>query len=193
MVALGVCGQPALASDEDTAPGGPRVHMTTVDHYVPGTPDAAAALIAGPVAWGYPPPVNGPPGSWPCFAPNAPCTSDPAGGLLVGIPVQYWPISGSANCTMVACGQIYAMYQTTTASGTVAVSIIITQKATTGSTTIFKYSNANVGSAAASQIGVVSLTGVQLMSTAVPGNATITVTTKVGASTVKGAAIVSLM
>lgn len=189
IVVVGVCGQPALAQDEDTAMESPQVHMATVDRYVPGTPDTAAALLAGLVAWGYPPPVNGPPPSWPCFAPNAPCSSDPAGGLLVGIPVQYWPISGTTNCTMVPCGQIYALYQTTTASGTVGVTITIKQS----TTTIFSYANKNVGSASANQIGILNLTGVQLMNTAIAGSATISVTTSVGQSKVTGKAIVNLM
>ena len=163
--------------------------MTTMDHMAQGiSPNATAGVFVGMTGWALPPVSAGPPASWPCFAPNAPCTSDPAGGLLIGIPLQQWPISGSTNCTLVACGQIFSTYETTTGKGSVSISITIKQ----GATTIFSFSQSKIGTIAANQIGIVDLTGVQLDATAVAGNATITVTTTVGKAKVTGTAVVVL-
>src|SRR6202161_3784710 len=171
IVAFGVSGQQALAQDDDA-----NVYITLTDHWVMGvTPDAAAAVLAGPVAFVVPPPSAGPPPSWPCVTPPRPCTSDPAGGILIGIPLQQWPISGTTNCTTVVCGQIMAMFETTTGTGAVTATITITQ----GTTTI--YSKAAKGkTATANQVGVISVTGIQFATTAVAGAATVTVTPTVG-------------
>jgi len=181
MLALGVSRQQALAQDDDANLS--NVHVTLSDHWVPGaTPDTAAALLAGPVGLVAPPPSAGPPPSWPCFAPNSPCSSDPAGGLLIGLPLQQWPISGSTNCTTVPCGQIMAMFETTTATGSIGMTITIKQ----GTTTIYSKSVHKLGTAAANQVGVVDVTGIQFATTAVAGAATVTVTTTVGTAKVSG-------
>jgi hypothetical protein len=181
----GVGGQLAMANEG--APG-PQAHLTTIARPADVVPSATAVVFQGMTAWTLPPASAGPPPSWPCFAPNAPCTADPAGGLLIGIPLQQWPISGTTNCTLVACGQIISTYQTTTGTGSVGVTITIKQ----GTTTIFSFSKTKLGTASANEIGIVDLTGVQLDTTAVAGNATITVTTTVGKSKVTGTATVVL-
>jgi len=174
---VGLSPQRALAQDDANLS---NVHVTLTDNEALGVaPDAAAAVLAGPVGFVLPPPVAGPPPSWPCIAPNAPCTSDPAGGILIGLPLQQWPISGTTNCTLVPCGQIMAMFETTTGKGSVSFSVSIKQ----GTTTIYSKSFSKVATAKANQVGVVDVTGVQFDTTAVAGAATVTVTTAVGSST----------
>jgi len=102
--------------------------------------------------------------------------------MLMGLPLQQWPISGATNCTLVPCGQIQALFQTTTGQGAISFSINIKQ----GTTTIFNQSFPNVGTAAAHQVGVVDLTGVQLGANSVAGPATITVATTIGSNHVSG-------
>jgi hypothetical protein len=186
-MALGVSGQQALAQD---AANLGNVHVTLTDHWVPGeTSDATAAVLAGPVGFVAPPPVEGPPASWPCFAPNAPCSSDPKGGMLIGLPLQQWPISGATNCTTEPCGQIMAMFETTTGTGAVSFTVTITQ----GATTIYTITGTQVETAKAHQVGVVDVTGVQFDATAKAGAATVTVTTTVGKTKVTGKTIIYLM
>jgi hypothetical protein len=171
-----MCAKQALAEEGQIA-------LKTYDLRVPATnPDAAGPVVQGPVAFGLPPVSAGPPPSWPCFAPNAPCSSDPAGGLLVGIPEQVWPISGTTNCTQVACGQIFSLYETTTGSGSVSVTVSIAQ----GTTVIYKKTAKNLGTAGPNQIGIVDVTGIKFATTAVAGSAVITVTTTVGTNKVSG-------
>jgi len=171
IVAMGLSGQLALAEDNDAPTG-----------------DATAALLAGPVAFVVPPPSNGPPPSWPCVAPAAPCTTDPKGGLLMGVPLQEWPISGTTNCTMVKCGQIMAMYQSTTATGAAKATISIKQ----GTTTIFSGA-AKCTTAVANTVGYCYLSGIQFMTTAIAGAATVTVSTTVGTTKVSGKTTIYLM
>jgi hypothetical protein len=188
IVALGVSVQQAPAQDDDASLG--NVHLTLTDHWVPGAvPEAAATVLAGPVGFVVPPPVSGPPPSWPCIAPKAPCSSDPAGGILIGLPLQQWPISGSTNCTAVPCGQIMAMFETTTGTGAISFTVTIKQ----GTTTIYSKSSGKVGTAKAHQVGVVDVTGVQFDTTAVAGAATVTVTTTVGTAKVSGKTTIYLM
>ena len=184
IVAFSVSAEQALAQDDDA-----NVYITLTDHWVMGvTPDAAAAVLAGPVAFVAPPPSAGPPPSWPCITPKAPCTSDPVGGILIGLPLQQWPISSTTNCTTVVCGQIMAMFETTTGTGAVTANITIKQ----GTTTI--YSKAAKGKAAtANQVGVISVTGIKFATTAVAGAATVTVTTTVGTTKVAGKTTIYLM
>lgn len=172
-IALGTSGQ-AMASKPTVS-----VTMKDVRNPMPAGPNVTAPAIVGVTAFGLPPQTAG---AFPCFGPNAPCTGDPAGGLLVGIPIQYVPISGTTNCTTVPCGQAYQTFQTTTGHGKLGLTITIKQ----GTTTIFTFHNANVGTAAANQIGIVDLNGLQLDTTAVAGNAIMTITTKVGTKSLTG-------
>jgi len=130
----------------------------------------------------------------PCFAPTAPCTADPAGGVNVGYPLPFWPINGSGtgttcnNVTLQACGQIDSFIETNTGKGKVGAKITITQ----GTTTIFTYSNTDIGTAKAGEIIAVSVAGIQLDATAVAGTAVITVVTTVGKATSTGKATIVL-
>jgi hypothetical protein len=188
VVAFGVSGQQALAQGDDATLS--NAHVTLTDHWVPGvSSDALAAVLAGPVGFVVPPPSEGPPPSWPCIAPTAPCSSDPAGGMLIGLPLQQWPISGTTNCTAVPCGQIMATFETTTGTGAISFTVTITQ----GTTTIYSMSSGKIGTAKAKQVGVVDLTGVQFDTTAVAGAATVTVTTTVGKTKVSGKTTIYLM
>jgi hypothetical protein len=179
VVAFGVGARQAWAADDDSAKAG--IILTDHDDAPDVNPLAAAAALAGPVGWVSFPPTVGPPPSWPCIAPASPCTTDPKGGILIGVPLQQWPISGTTNCTTEECGQIMAMFETTTGTGAVSAAITIVQ----GTTTI--YSTTVSGTTAkAKQIGVVYVTGVQLDTTAKAGAATLTVTTTIGTTKVSG-------
>ena len=120
IVAFGVCGQPAQAQDIQVREG-THDSMTAVDHWVPNASPDATALAQGPVLWddGYQVP--------PCFGPNAPCSSDPAGGVNVGYPIPFWSISGTSSCKKLACGEIDSFTETTSASGAVSATITIRQ------------------------------------------------------------------
>jgi hypothetical protein len=188
IVAFGVCGQPAQAQDIAVR-NGTHASLISIGHWVPNASPDAAAVVNGPVMWddGAQEP--------PCFGPNAPCTTDPAGGVNIGYPLPFWPISGSGtgptcnNVTLQSCGQIDSFIETNTASGKVSATITIKQ----GATTIFTYSTGTIGTASAGEIVAVSVAGIQLDATAVSGNATITVVTKVGAHPSTGKATINLM
>jgi hypothetical protein len=156
-------------------------------------PDATPALIMGMFAMG-PQSVTAPPNdSWPCFAPNAPCSSDPSGGMLIGVPQEVWPLT---SCNGASCAQIYWTFTTTTATGTGIVSIVGKQ----GTSTVLSVSG-NVGSIPANVIEVIILDGAGFGSgfctkgtcaTPVAGTVTLTATTKVGSSSVKGSLKITL-
>jgi hypothetical protein len=105
-------------------------------------PDATEpAMAMGIVAFGSLPPTDslGAP-EWPCFTggADADCASMPAGGVVVGMPYQYWNIKG---CTTGTCGQVYWSFSSNSASGTVMVSETITQ----GSNIIYQSGITNFG------------------------------------------------
>jgi hypothetical protein len=187
IVALGVCGQPAQAQSV-TVRNGTHASVISIGHWVPNASPDAAAVVNGPVMWDDGVQVP------PCFAPNAPCTADPAGGLNVGYPLPFWPINGSGtgdtcnNVTLQACGQIDSFIETNTGSGKVSATITIKQ----GTTTIFTYSTGDIGTATAGEIVAVSVDGIQLDATATAGTAVITVVTKVGKAKSTGKATIVL-
>ena len=178
VIALGAWGRPAMAADIAVFDG---IHVTVQasEHWVP---NATAALLQGPVMWDNGTVVP------PCFGGNSPCTTDPAGGVNIGFPIPFWPINGSGtgttcnNVTLQACGQIDSFIQTNTAEGKIGATITITQ----GTTTIFTYSNTDIGTAKSGEVISVSVAGIELDATAIAGEATITVTTTVGKSKVSG-------
>jgi hypothetical protein len=173
IIALGACGQQALALDIAVRDG-ISASMTTIDHWVPNASPDAAAVVNGPVMWDSGALVP------PCFAPTAPCTADPAGGVNVGYPLSFWPINGSGtncnNVTLQACGQIDSFIESNTGKGEVSATITIKQ----GTTTIFSYTASKLGTAKAGEIIAVSVAGIQLDATAKAGTAVITVVTTVG-------------
>ena len=189
IAAGGMCVQGALAADLQVTEEGHGA-MSVLDHWVPNVDTATTApVLQGPVMWddGTVEP--------PCFAPNAPCSSDPAGGVNVGLGLSYWPIMGSgtgSTCNNVkkqACGQIDSFVETTTGSGAVSAKITITQ----GTTVIYSHSLTGLGTVSAGKIVVVSLAGIKLRSTAVAGKATIKVVTTVGTAKATGKTTVVLM
>ncbi len=174
ILACGILGQQALAQDEA---GNLKIHAISTGHATPGSSDPAApGMFQGIVAMG---PNQPDPGDWPCFGGNPSCADIAAGGLVVGVPVQVWPLA-SAN------GQIYWTLETTTSAGTAKATIKVTQ----GSTTIFSLSGKLKG-IMADEIYAISLDGVTF-SGAVAGPATITTTTKIGTTTIKGTAKIVL-
>jgi hypothetical protein len=187
LVAFGVCAQPAHA-DGISVRNGTSASLITVEHWVPNASPDAAAVVNGPVMWDDGAQVP------PCFAPASPCTADPTGGVNVGYPLPFWPINGSGtgttcnNVTLQACGQIDSFIETNTGKGKVGAKITITQ----GTTTIFTYSNTDIGTAKAGEIIAVSVAGIQLDATAVAGTAVITVVTTVGKATSTGKATIVL-
>lgn len=182
IVAFGVCGQPAQAQDIQVREG-THDSMTAVDHWVPNASPDATALAQGPVLWddGYQVP--------PCFGPNAPCSSDPAGGVNVGYPIPFWSISGTSSCKKLACGEIDSFTETTSASGAVSATITIRQ----GKTVIYSHKATGLGSVTAGKVLVVSVAGIKLKAAAKAGAAVITVVTTVGTSKSTGKATVYLM
>ena len=191
IVALGVSG-PAQAAGIKLV-NGTLPSVTIIENRVPATnPDAVAAIAGGPVWWGT--------GIGACFAgtPGASCAGDPAGGVDVGYPYSYWPISGSgtgSQCNNVIkqyCGQMVVFAQTGTASGALSANFIIKQ----GSTTIYKktITNASLGGATVPAGYVVALNGgyFHLKKTAKAGTATITAHMKVGTAVSTSTATIDL-
>jgi hypothetical protein len=181
LVSAGLCGQAQAAGIKLAKGALPTI--TATEKRVPATqPDTVAAIAGGPVWWGQPI------GS--CFAgtPGATCAGDPAGGVNVGYPLSYWPVSGSgtgSSCTNVIkqdCGLLTVFAETGTASGAVSANFTIKQ----GSTTIYTktLTNASLGGFTAVANQVLALTGgaFHLKTTAKAGTATLTAHMKVGSS-----------
>jgi hypothetical protein len=174
VLAFGILGQQALAQD---AAGNQAFHATAIGHPSPGSTDAATpGMFQGITAMGPNPPAAG---DWPCFAGNTACSAIASGGLVVGVPVQVWPVA-SAN------GQIYWTFETTTSAGTAKVSVKVTQ----GATTILSVKG-KIPGIAANSIYSIDLTGASFTG-AVAGPATITTSTKIGTTTIKGTAKIVL-
>lgn len=195
VMVFGVCSQQALAENHlqfhrYSIARGPVVSGGAV----PNT--TAPAVLQGIVAMG-PLPLTSPPDpdSWPCFAPNPPCTDDPSGGLLVGEPEELWSL---ASCNNASCGQIYWTFETGTGSGTLAVAVKVTQGTGTSAKTILALSG-TLGSVAANTIEYIVVDGAGFgpsfcpsCAAPVAGNATITTITKVGSVAAKGTRVITL-
>jgi hypothetical protein len=175
VLAFGILGQQALAQDEA---GTPQFRVTTIAHMEPASvdPTTAPALLPGIVAMGPNPAAAG---DWPCFAGSTACSSIAAGGLVVGIPYQIWPLAS-------ADGQIYYTFSTTTASGTTHVAIKVTQ----GATTIYDAAG-NIPGIAANSLYSISIDGVTFTG-AVAGPAKIVARTKIGTSVVSSTTMIYL-
>jgi len=187
------------------ADGGPHVHIQAIAR-TPWLTDAAnpavtGELYQGPVAMGPSSPNAGPPESWPCFAPNAPCTSDPSGAMLIGEPT---PVQSLATCTTSAapgCGQVYYTITIGSGSGNIDLGISVKQ----GANTILDVPLTLAGSIPTGQSGYIYVitwddigfgpgdcpTGVTC-ATPVAGAATITVSTKLSKQTVTGKFTINL-
>jgi hypothetical protein len=178
VLACGVCVQQGLAQEDDYQVGTGQLGVASVGALTLGPDLTGAGLFQGIVAMGPNPPSSG---DWPCFAggSGAGCAAIPAGGLVVGVPVQVWDLS-SAN------GQIYYTFQTTTAHGKGHTTVTVKQ----GTTTILNVSG-SLGTILADKLHAVWVNGATFTG-AIAGPATITVTTKVGTEKITGKATIHL-
>jgi hypothetical protein len=188
-------GQLAFAQE------GPQVHAVILGT-APGmplevTPDATAAVTPGAASAMT---AMGPLGSsWPdfCGSGSSTCASDPSYSLLLGQPEETW---SRATCTSetTACGQIYNVVVSNTASGAWSAKLEVKQ----GTKVIFDSGLLSTGSTfAAGDIGYSSFNvafgsghcakGVTCVAP-VAGPATITYTNKIGTTTVTGHQTITL-
>lgn len=194
VIVLGVSGRQGLAQ---TAL---QFHLYTIERgpVVSGdaVPNATPAVSQGIVAMG-PLSLTSPPNpdSWPCFAPNKPCTADPSSGMLIGVPQELWSL---ASCNNASCGQIYYTFETGSGSGAIVASIKVSQGTGTSAKTILSVSG-NIGTAKPNTFYCVPLDGVGFGTNfcngcvaPVAGVATISTSTKVGTVTIKGSAKITL-
>ena len=187
VVALGVSGQAQAADIQVSHSAGAVI---AYDHWMPGAaPNATAPLLAGPVAW-----TDGATNP-PCFAPNAPCTGDPAGGVNVGSPIAYLPVTGGTakGCTNVKkqkdCGIITAFVETTTATGTgTAVATLKQGKTVVGT------SRATLSTAlSANTIYAIQINAPKLKAAAKAGAVTLSIKTTVGGDSATGTTTIGAM
>jgi len=179
-LAIGVCGQ-AQAGDIKVSHSGGTV--TAYNHWLPNvSPNTTAPLLAGPVSW-----TDGAVNP-PCFAPNAPCTRDPAGGVNMGGQLTYLPITGtnSTNCTnfklQAHCGIIVAFVETTSATGTGKAVATLKQGKTVIGTSTVTLSTALMGSS----IYAIQINAPKLKATAKAGPVTLSIKTTVGTASATG-------
>jgi hypothetical protein len=202
IVALGVCGQQALALDTHfkiASIGRAPVQSETL-------PPAASQVHEGVTGMGVAPPLDaGGLDTWPCFTgtTDADCSSIASGGLVIGVPVYTWSLTNCTSSTA-ACGQIFWTFETDVVSTKtpIDVSITVTQGTTT-KTTIFSTGTQSVGAnnPGAGYIEVISddvafgpgdCAAPTTCGTPVAGPATITVTTIIGKQKATGTATITL-
>jgi len=184
LVVLGLGGQ-MMAADMSVATNS-GFHVYAIERPAGNVSPDAAAIVAGAAGWNLYPQTG-----YPCYAPNSPCTTDPSGSVVMGIPNFYWPITGSSSTCVVTtqtCGQIFAWVQTVSASGAATAAITMKQ----GKATVFSAKPTSIGTVSANSILAVTYDGPAIKTTAKDGTATITVTTKVGSSTAKSTGTVYL-
>lgn len=209
--AFEVAGPRALA--QDATPVNSHFHLATLGMpRVPhaNVPNATTALNQGITAMGVAAPLDsGGADTWPCFtgdAVNFPdCSSIAPGGLVVGIPVQNWPLASCSDSSVGCGGQIYWTFEDDAAKGALIVSLTVKQ----GSTTVLATGNVNLGTIKGQPgaIEIIYYDGVVLgpdscatgitCGTAVAGPAVITAVTTVKQSStvktsIKGTAVINL-
>jgi hypothetical protein len=129
IMAFGAFGQSALA--DDSAPFHFRV-VAAPGHHNGVTPDVGApAAVATFQSVGPNPPVDTSSSiSWPngCgpSATGSPCTSDPIGSILVGVPQETWSASGCTSSSA-ACAQLINLVDSNTATGDFKVQVEVKQ------------------------------------------------------------------
>ena len=180
VLACGICGQQALAQEDLSGEGyGTLISIGRIPDAPAGAiPDVSPGMYQGIVGMGPNPPASG---DWPCFGGNTACTSIAAGGLVVAEPLQVVLKACSG------CGQIYYTFETTTASGTGTFTFTVTQ----GSPAKTLFHKSFTGTVAKNNIYAIAWTGVTFTG-GVAGAATISVSTKIGTATIKGAARIVL-
>jgi len=191
ILAFGVCVPQAQAENG---------HFGTAAIRVAAMPDAVPAVTSpliqqGMTAMGPNPPTYGPPPSWPCIPAAAPCSSDPAGGMLVATPEEVFTVT---NCESTAgCGELWWTFQTsaslTCPTAGCPISVAITAKQ--GTNTVYSLPLTSVGtipspaSVGGPYVDVIyaqqgfGITNWGATVDPTAGNVTITVTTQVTAGT----------
>jgi hypothetical protein len=141
--ALVLAGSAAFA-DAPKLPGF-RISGFSAQSSQPARPSAPANLYPIDAQFGYLPPKDGNGNDyWPCYTggSNADCSSLPANGVVVGIPL-YTPWSVSACDTSTPCGQIYFFYDDLTNDSTDDLIVTVTVKQ--GSNYIFAVGPQDIG------------------------------------------------
>jgi hypothetical protein len=179
IVAFGICCCQELKAQGAAGPVANVVRIGQVDTLPATGFDAGAGMYPGIVQVGANPPSDGPPPTWPCVGGggDAPCSSVPAGGLVVPYPFE--PIPTKSN------GEIVWTFTTTSASGAADFDVTITQ----GTTTIF--SDTFSSSVAANGVYYGYVINAKL-SGAKKGVAKVTVTTTVGSAKITGKATIHI-
>jgi len=135
MVALGVCGQVALAESVSN----PHLHVAVIHSrgFVSpdAVPDAASQVHELYTTMNELPPLDGSgQPEWPCGGGggDADCAGIAGGGLVIGFPFFTWPLTSCTSSTT-ACGEITWMFESDVKStaAKVTVSVTVTQGSTT--------------------------------------------------------------
>lgn len=179
IAAMAFCSRSRLSANDGGGPVAGVARIGQVDVIPDSGFDAGTGLYQGIVFAGANPPTYGPPPTWPCFSGvgSAPCSGIPAGGLVIPFPAQVLPVK--------SMGEIGWTFTTTTATGSAAVSVKVTQ----GSTTLFS----NSANFPVSANGIwCAYVGNAKLSGAKTGTATVTVTTTVGTVTITGKTVLHI-
>lgn len=177
--ACGPYGQQKLSAQDTDGPVAGAVRVAQLD-IVPGDSfDAGASMYQGIVLAGINPPKVGPPPTWPCpgGGGDARCASIPSPGFVIPAPSQVVPVNAN--------GEVVWTFTTTTASGTAAAKVNITQGTSTIFTYNFTFPVTPNGTWYAYVYGAT-------LSGAKKGTATLTVTTTVGAATITGKTVLQV-
>jgi hypothetical protein len=141
IVAFGVCGESALALD-------PHFRVASIGALPVQTdnqPAAASLVHQGITGMGVLPPLDATSvDTWPCFTGGSDpdCSSIAAGGLVVGVPLYTWSLTGCTSSTA-ACGQIFWTFETDVTSKKTAINVSIT--VTQGTSTIMSTGTVDIG------------------------------------------------
>jgi hypothetical protein len=143
ILVAGVCVPQAMAA-------GPQIHAFTIarSQMPQALPAAIPGVMQGMTGLGPNPPVASPV-SWPCFAPNAPCTADPAGGMLVATPESIFSLTACQNTSgsNAGCGELWWTFEMGGATGNIIAAVTATQVSGMTTNTIFSIPPTNLGPA----------------------------------------------
>jgi hypothetical protein len=175
IVALGICGQPNLKAQDAAGPIGGVVRVGPAGVTPGDSSDAKPAMYLGTVYAGATPPQGNPTPTWPCYGGDSQCSSIPAGGFVVPLPLQVVSTKD--------IGEVVWTFTSVSASGTADCEVKVTQGKRTISTFSFSFTGvAPNGTYYAYAYG-------QKFSGAKTGTAKVTVTTTVGSATITGHAV----
>jgi hypothetical protein len=176
MVGFGICGRQELKAQD--AVGG-AVRVGQVDVLPNDGFDAGTGLYQGIMLAGANPPKVGPPPTWPCLGGggDSRCSNIQAPGFVIPVPAQVVPVN--------ALGEVVWTLTTTTATGTAAAKLVVTQ----GATTIYSYNFTFPVTANGTWYAYVYNA---TLSGAKKGSVTATVTTTVGTATITGKTVLQV-